>query len=244
MTRPVIGITTYREEAHWGVWRRPAALLPAGYIDVVASAGGVPVLLPPVESGRSGEMGASEAVAIVDGLVLSGGADLDPTGYGAARGPHTGEPQRLRDAWERAVLEAALARDLPVLAICRGLQVLNVAAGGTLHQHLPEAIGHDGHRRQAGQFGPRTVSVQPGSRLEAVVGKRAIVSCSHHQGVDRIGDGLAPVAWDVEDGLVEAVELVDRDFVVGVQWHPEEDGSDALFAALVAASSAMQAAVS
>jgi putative glutamine amidotransferase len=233
MMRPVIGITTYREEASWGVWQRSAALLPAGYIDAVASAGGVPVLLPPVEAG------ATEAVAALDGLILSGGADLDPTGYGAAPHPASGEPQRLRDAWERAVLDAALTRDLPVLAICRGLQVVNVAGGGTLHQHLPEAIGHDGHRRQLGRFAPRAVSVRPGSRLHAILGDRATVSCSHHQGVDRIGDGLVPVAWDADDGSVEAMELVDRDFVVAVQWHPEEDGSASLFSALVAASAAM-----
>jgi putative glutamine amidotransferase len=228
--RPVVGITTYREDARWGVWQRPAALLPVGYVDAVAAAGGVAVLLPPVDFGSS-----TEAVAGLDGLILSGGADLDPRGYGAAPHPATGEPQRLRDAWDLSVFRAALQRDLPVLAICRGMQVVNVAGGGTLHQHLPEAIGHDGHRRQPGRFAPRTVRLQPGSRLQAILGDDAMVSCSHHQGVDRIGDGLVPVAWDTEDDTVEAIELVDHDFVVAVQWHPEEGGSPALFAALVAA---------
>jgi gamma-glutamyl-gamma-aminobutyrate hydrolase PuuD len=237
VTRPLIGITTYRQEAQWGVWQRPAALLPVGYVDAVAEAGGVPVLLPPVE------LGAPEVVAALDGLILSGGADLDPTGYGAAPHPETGEPQRLRDAWDLAVLQSGLERDLPVLAICRGMQVLNVASGGTLHQHLPEAIGHDGHRRQLGRFDSRAVRVQSGSRLQAILGDNAPVSCSHHQGVDRIGDGLVPVAWDAQDGTVEAMELADRDFVVAVQWHPEEGGQDRLFGALLAAAAAARGAV-
>jgi putative glutamine amidotransferase len=237
VARPLIGISTYRQQAQWGVWQRPAALLPVGYVDGVADAGGVPVLLPPVE------FGATEAVAALDGLILSGGADLDPSGYGAAPHRSTDKPQRLRDAWDLALLRAALERDLPVLAICRGMQVLNVAAGGTLYQHLPEAIGHDGHRRQLGRFDSRAVRVQSGSRLQAILGETATVACSHHQGVDRIGDGLVPVAWDAEDGTVEAIELADRDFVVAVQWHPEEGGQERLFGALVAAAAAARGAV-
>jgi putative glutamine amidotransferase len=233
--RPLIGITMYRQEAHWGFWQRQAALLPVGYVDAVADAGGVPVLLPPVE------FGAAEAVAALDGLILSGCADLDPAGYGAAPHPETGEPQTLRDAWDLAVVRSGLDRGLPVLAICRGMQVLNVAVGGTLHQHLPDTVGHDGHRRQLGRFALRTVRVQPGSRLQAVLGDNATVSCSHHQGVDRVGDGLVPVAWDAEDGTLEAMELADRDFVVAVQWHPEEGGQRPLFGALVAAAAAAAA---
>lgn len=238
--KPVIGISTYRQEARWGAWQRPAALLPVGYVDGVAASGGVPVLLPPVDFGGGG--GAAEAVAAIDGLVLSGGADIDPSGYGAVAHPSTDEPQRLRDAWDLALVRAAIERDVPVLAICRGMQVLNIARGGTLLQHLPEALGHDGHRRQLGRFELRTVRVEPGSRLHAILGDRASASCSHHQGVDRIGDGLVAVAWDADDGSVEAMELVDRDFVVAVQWHPEEDGGDRrLFAALIAATRATSA---
>jgi putative glutamine amidotransferase len=224
--RPVVGVTTYFEAARWMVWERPAAVLPWSYVDGVAAAGGVPVLLPPVPAG------AREAVRAVDALVLAGGADVDPVRYGEALHPAT-VVRPDRDSWELALLHAALDRGLPVLAICRGAQLLNVACGGTLHQHLPELTGQAGHQPAPGVFGASRVRVRPGSRLAGILGTGADVSCYHHQGVDRLGDGLLAAAW-AQDGTVEAVEHTVHRFVLGVQWHPEEDPDDRrLFAALV-----------
>ena len=234
MARPVIGITTYREQAAWGVWHRPADLLGAGYADAVLDAGGAPVLLPPLPDALDDALGA------LDGVVLAGGADLDPQRYGAPRDPATGPPRRDRDDAELLLARACLERGTPLLAICRGMQVLDVALGGTLVQHLPAVPGTADHRGGDGVFVEREVRVEPGSRLAQVVGERLAVHCYHHQAVERLGEGLVPVAWS-EDGVVEAVELPSPSFVLGVQSHPEESADRRLFAALVDAAASVRA---
>jgi gamma-glutamyl-gamma-aminobutyrate hydrolase PuuD len=188
----------------------------------------VPVLLPPVELAD----GAAVAVAALDGLLLTGGADIDPCCYGAPADVATTGLRPDRDRWETALLRAALDRDLPVLAICRGMQVLNVALGGTLVQHVPDVVGHEGHQPARGCFGPIQVTTEPGSLVAKIVGDAVTVSCSHHQSVDGVGAGLSVVAR-ARDGIVEAVELPTSRFVVGVEWHPEEDGDPRLFDALM-----------
>lgn len=234
VTRPLIAVTCYREQASWGVWHRPADLLGTGYADAVLDAGGAPVLLPPLPAA------VPDILAAVDGVVLAGGADLDPTRYGAQRHPSTGPSRPDRDAAELAVVAASVERELPVLAICRGMQVLNVALGGTLEQHLPDRLGTHPHQDGDGRFRQRTVRVEDGSRLASIVGRQLDVSCYHHQGVDRLGQGLSPVAWS-EDGVLEAVELARPGFAIGVQSHPEESDDRRLFAALVQAAVARRA---
>jgi gamma-glutamyl-gamma-aminobutyrate hydrolase PuuD len=228
---PVIGLSAYSEPAQWAVWQAPAALLPMNYIDQVTEAGGVPVLLPPVP-------GVASALGRLDGLILTGGGDVDPAGYGAPADPRTSRVQPDRDQAELELLAAALAESLPVLGVCRGMQVLNVARGGTLCQHLPDEAGH---RPAPGTFGSHRVRLAPGSRLASVLGpgrRQGLtldVATAHHQGIDRLGDGLVPVAW-AQDGLIEAVELAGQHpFVLGVQWHPEAGQDGRLVSALVAA---------
>jgi putative glutamine amidotransferase len=225
--RPLIGISTYREQARWGAWDLPAVLLPASYPDAVAEAGGEPVLLP------TGAVSA-EAVRRLDGLVLAGGADVDPARYGHQAGPHTTVLRPERDAAELAVLQAALSRDLPLLAICRGMQLLNVELGGDLLQHLPDVAGAGIHNPGAGLFAGRQVRTAPGTQLDRLLGPTAAVDCHHHQALDRIAPELTPSAW-AEDGLVEAVEATGRRFCLGVQWHPEAGADRRLFEALVSA---------
>jgi len=225
--RPLIGISTYREQARWGAWDLPAVLLPASYADAVAEAGGEPVLLP------TGAVSA-EAVRRLDGLVLAGGADVDPARYGHPAGPHTTVLRPERDAAELAVLQAALSRDLPLLAICRGMQLLNVELGGDLLQHLPDVPGAGIHNPGAGLFAGRQVRTAPGTQLDRLLGPTAAVDCHHHQALDRIAPELTPSAW-AEDGLVEAVEAAGRRFCLGVQWHPEAGADRRLFEALVSA---------
>lgn len=225
-SRPVVGITTYVEEARWGAWERRAALVPHSYVAAVAEGGALPVLLPPLGSG------AAQVVARLDGLVVSGGADVDPARYGASADARTDRPRTDRDEWEVALLDAAIAAGTPVLAICRGLQVLNVARGGTLHQHLPDVCGHDGHRPVLGEFAPTAVTLEPGTRLAGILGEAADVPCSHHQAVDAVGAGLT-VAARSTDGTVEALELDGDAWVVGVQWHPEAGTDPRLVAAFV-----------
>jgi putative glutamine amidotransferase len=225
--RPLIGISTYREQARWGAWDVPAVLLPASYADAVAEAGGEPVMLP------TGAVSA-EVVARLDGLVMAGGADVDPARYGHSRGPHTTVLRPDRDAAELAVLQAALDRDLPLLAICRGMQLLNVALGGDLVQHLPDVPDTGSHHLGPGLFAQRDVRTAPGSELDRLLGPKATVDCHHHQALDRIAPELTPSAW-AEDGVVEAVEAVGRRFCLAVQWHPEAGGDRRLFTALVEA---------
>jgi len=229
---PLVGVTTYRQQAAWGPWDRLADVLPASYADCVADAGARPVLLPPCDGPGGADATASSVVGALDALVLVGGGDLDPARYGQHAHPETGAVDTRRDSSEFALLGAALGGDLPILAICRGMQVLNVLLGGTLVQHVPEVVGHSGHRPAQGCFAPVQVTTEPGSMLAKIVGDRATVSCSHHQAIDVVGTGLSVVAR-AADGTVEAVELPTNRFVMGVQWHPEEDGDPRLFDALV-----------
>ncbi|SFO90235.1 putative glutamine amidotransferase [Amycolatopsis arida] len=224
----MVGLTTYVEPTRFGVWAVDAAVLHRSYLDCVVRAGGVPVLLPPVTDGHA------ELVSTVDALVLVGGADIDPARYG--RPPHPATVTRPeRDAFEFALLDAALAAGLPVLGVCRGMEVLNVALGGTLVQHLPEVAGHAAHQPAVATFGTTEITLAEGSRAAAILGRRTTSHCYHHQAVERLGNGLVPVGW-AADGTVEAVELPAERFVLGVQWHPEQVGDDLrLFAALVEA---------
>jgi putative glutamine amidotransferase len=231
---PVIGLSSYAEPARWGNWQAPAALLPLSYAGQVAAAGGVPVLLPPVPP-------IAAAVDRLDALVLTGGGDIDPAAYGAAPHPRTRGVSAERDRAELGLLTAALAAGLPVLGICRGLQLLNIARGGTLRQHLPDCDGGQdrGHAGDPGTFGSHLVRVAAGSMLAGIVqaAQPFPVPTAHHQAIDRLGDGLTATAWSA-DGIIEAVEMTSgpgHRFVLAVQWHPEEGDDPRLFQALVAA---------
>jgi putative glutamine amidotransferase len=236
---PLIGITCYAQPASWGSWDRvPANLLPRRYADAVARAGGVPVLLPPVPA-------IGEALDRLDGLILSGGGDIDPARYGAGRHPATDPANAVRDEAELGLCAGALARGLPLLAICRGMQVLNVGLGGTLHQHLPDVTGNDAHSPVASGYGQHEVSVAAGSQLAAVLGRTALaVPTHHHQAVDRLGTGLVATAW-TGDGIIEAMEPdaagghadETSQFLLAVQWHPEAGDDPSLFDGLVARAS-------
>jgi putative glutamine amidotransferase len=224
---PRIGLPTYREQARWGSWERSADLLPADYAARIREAGGVPVLLPPGEPKQ-----AESALGGVHGLVLTGGADIDPARYGAPAHPQTGPLRPERDSWEFALVSAALAWDMPILGICRGLQLLNVALGGTLIQYLPEVVGHQRHRPAVGHHATELVTVAAGSRLAELVGERLEVAAHHRQAVGSLGRGLLAMAW-ADDGTVEAVEFKERRWVIAVQWHPEISGAGQLFHGLV-----------
>jgi gamma-glutamyl-gamma-aminobutyrate hydrolase PuuD len=227
--RPIVGITSYAQPAKWGAWELPAALVPWFYVESVERAGGRPLLVPPSADG------VEETIAALDGLVLSGGIDIDPTQYEQDPHPTTDPAQRRRDEGELALLRAALDHDLPTLAICRGFQLLNVVRGGDLVQHLPEVLGHEGHREQLGVFSEHPVEVKEGTRLAGILGARhPAVRSHHHQGVGRVGEGLVETAW-AEDGTLEGLEDPEKRFAVGVLWHPEmEDEDKRLFEALVA----------
>lgn len=236
--RPVIGLTTYRQQVRSGVWDVPGSFLPAVYIEGVTRAGGTATLLPPQPVD---EQIAEEVIERLDGLILTGGKDVDPAAYGHARHAETEEPASDRDAWEFALLRTALGHRMPVLGICRGPQVINVALGGTLHQHLPDVIGHGGHRIGDAVFAKTTVDTVAGSGLRDLVGERLEGRCYHHQAIDRLGAGLVVSA--TSNGVIEAIEMPDSDFLMGVQWHPEETLEDLrLFAGLVAAATAYASA--
>jgi gamma-glutamyl-gamma-aminobutyrate hydrolase PuuD len=224
-SKPLIGITTYVEPASWGHWQLEAALVPYDYVRAVERAGGRAVLVPPDNDG------SEELLDALDGLIFSGGNDLAPESYGAEADPTTTGTNPARDSGELALLTAALERDLPVLAICRGAEVLNVARGGDLVQHLPDVVGHEGHRAVVGEFSEHTVRVDPASRIESAP---EAVKSHHHQGLGRLGDGLREIAW-ADDGVVEAVEDPEKPFLVGVLWHPEAGEDQRLFDQLVAA---------
>ena len=224
--RPVIGVTTYLVPAAWGAWSMEAALVPAGYVRAVVAAGGAPLLVPPGAP-------VDETLAAVDALVFSGGSDLDPALYGAAAHEETAGVVRERDDFELTLMQAALARDLPVLAICRGSQVLNVALGGDLEQHVPDRVGTELHREVPGVFSEHDVEVVSGTRLGSILGDRHDVKSHHHQGFGRLGSGLRESAR-APDGTLEAVEHPERRFTLGVLWHPEAGEDKALFEALVA----------
>lgn len=238
--RPVIGLTTYLEQAKQGVWDVRAAFLPQQYFDSVTASGGVAVLLPPQPRPQDA---AAAVLDGIDGLILTGGLDVQPELYGAPRHPLTDPARADRDAWELALFRGAEERRIPVLAICRGLQLVNVARGGTLHQHLPEALGTERYRIGGGVFAENTVEIAEGSALAGMLGGGAYdVHSYHHQGIDKLGEGLVAVAA-TDDGLVQAFEdSRDGMYLVGVQWHPEENTDDKrLFAGLVAEASAFAA---
>lgn len=239
MERPVIGLCTALERARWSVWDQEAVLLPRNYLEEVNRAGGLAVLLAPdaqlVER-------PEEALELLDGLLLAGGADIDPASYGQTPHTQTQDSVPERDEFEIALTRAAIEREVPLLGICRGMQLINVALGGTLTQHLPEHLAHEEHRRVIGTFdgSDHDVEVIDGTLAAAVIsaGRHATKS-HHHQGVDRLGDGLAVGARSaLGDDLVEAIELPGRDFVLGVQWHPEADASSPVIGGLVEAARA------
>jgi putative glutamine amidotransferase len=232
--KPVIGITTYLVPAAWGAWHMEAALVPADYVRAVAAAGGAPVMIPPGSS-------LPETLSVVDGLVFSGGSDLDPSLYSAEAHPETGGVIRERDDFELELMRAALERDVPVLAICRGSQVLNVALGGDLEQHVPDRVGTELHREVPGVFSEHDVTVVDGTRLASILGDRHDVKSHHHQGFGSLGSGLREAAR-APDGTLEALEAPSRRFTLGVLWHPEAGEDRALFEALVAEAAAYRAA--
>jgi putative glutamine amidotransferase len=229
--RPVLGLTTYLQQAQSGIWDVQASFLPAIYLEGVNLAGGTAVLLPPqpIEA-------ADRVLDGLDGLIITGGRDVDPAAYGQQRHPATDEPvqaNRERDAWEIALARGAIRRGMPVLGICRGAQVVNVALGGTLHQHLPDVIGHTRHQLGNAVFSTSSVHTVPNSRLAGLIGESSDAQCYHHQAIDRLGEGLVISAQD-SDGVIEAVEIPGENFVLAVQWHPEERLDDIrLFIAVV-----------
>jgi gamma-glutamyl-gamma-aminobutyrate hydrolase PuuD len=237
--RPVIGVTAYDEQASWGHWNTQACLVPSGYPRSVADAGASPVILP-VQQERGATLDA--LVRRLDGLVLTGGPDVDPARYGAEPHPRSQPPRLERDERELALIDAAGRCGLPLLAICRGMQLLNVARGGTLVQHLPEVVGHDDHNPTPGAFSTHRVRIEPGSSLHKALGWDARdVPTHHHQGIDRLAEGLSAVAW-AEDGTIEAIEDPTKPFLTGVQWHPEADDNRAVFESLVRAAAGVLAA--
>ena len=230
--RPLIGLSTYREQARWGVWDQSADLLPTSYAESVERAGGVPVLLPPT---APYDEAARAVAARVDGLVIAGGADIAPSEYGEPAHPFAGDPRPDRDQWELALLRAADEVRLPTLGVCRGMQVMAVGAGGVLEQHLPDLVGHDHHSPGADAFGDVAVRVAEESLLRDLVRAAELgVHCHHHQSV-RKHPGYTAVAW-ADDGTVEAMERPGERFCLGVQWHPEVAADAGLFQALVGAS--------
>jgi gamma-glutamyl-gamma-aminobutyrate hydrolase PuuD len=231
---PVIGVTTYLVPAAWGAWNMEAALVPADYVRAVVAAGGAPLLVPP---------GApiAEALDVVDGLVFSGGSDLDPELYAAEAHPETAGVFRERDDFELSLMQAALERDVPILAICRGSQVLNIALGGDLEQHVPDRVGTEIHREVPGVFSEHGVSVVDGTRLASIIGDRHDVKSHHHQGFGTLGTGLRESAR-APDGTLEALEDPARRFTLGVLWHPEAGEDRALFEALVSEAKAFRTA--
>jgi len=224
--KPLIGITTYVTAAVHGDWEEESALVPFDYVRAVEHAGGRPLLVPPSANG------VEETLDALDGVIFSGGGDLDPATYGQEAHPATKGIVAERDRGELALLQAALARDMPVLAVCRGSQVLNVALGGDLVQHLPDEVGHDRHKHTPGQFADHGVKLEPETRLGSLLGEHAPVKSHHHQGFGRIGTGLRESAR-ADDGTVEALEDPSRQFAIGVLWHPEAGEDMRLFEELV-----------
>jgi putative glutamine amidotransferase len=225
--RPVVGITSYAEVTRWGAWEVPAALAPFAYVTCIEHAGGRALLVPP------SDVGVEETLDALDGLIVSGGGDIDPAVYGQDPHPETMGVRPERDRSELALLEGALARDMPVLAICRGIEVLNVVRGGDLHQHVPDLVGHHEHKETPGEFSEHEVDLLPGTKLSSILGHRAPVKSHHHQAPARLGRGLVRSAT-ADDGTIEGLEDPELRFVVGVLWHPEEGEDMALFEAFVA----------
>ncbi len=238
MDRPVIGLCAALERAQWSVWDQQAVLLPRSYVEAVQHAGGMAVMLQP-DSASVEDPG--QVLELIDGLLLAGGADIDPSCYGQQPREETAVTTPERDVFEIALARAAIERDLPVLGICRGMQLINVACGGTLEQHLPERFGHHEHRRVLGSFdgADHDVELRAETLAMRVVGEASHATKSHHhQGVDELGEGLIVSGTSAMDELPEAIELPDRSFVLGVQWHPEADAMSPVVAGLVAAARA------
>jgi putative glutamine amidotransferase len=231
----VIGICTALEPARWSVWDMQAALLPYNYVEAIQRAGGLAVMLAP-DPQLTADPG--EVLALIDGLMLAGGADIDPASYGQETHAETVATVPARDAFEIALVNTAIERDMPVLGICRGMQLINVARGGTLLQHLPERFGHSEHRRVIGTF---EGADHPARLVEGSLAARAAgetlhsTKSHHHQGVDRLGSDLIVSGISERDGLAEAIELPDRRFVLGVQWHPEADPHSKVIGSFVGA---------
>lgn len=232
---PLIGLSTYREQARWGVWDQRADLLPSAYAVAVEAAGGVPVLLPPLAHCAES---AAAVVDRLDALMITGGADVDPACYDETAHEHTGTPRPDRDRWELALLDAAESAGLPTLGVCRGMQLLAVAAGGSLEQHLPDVVGDHTHDPGGDAFGTIEIQVDPNSRLARALSpaQRFTVHCHHHQAV-REHPGCRAVAW-AGDGTIEALEAIEgvgERYLLGVQWHPEVLADTGLFRGLVEA---------
>lgn len=229
--RPIIGICAGVERARWGAWDDFVTMTPASYVSAVQAAGGLAVLLPPDDAAAEDP---DDLLDRLDALILAGGTDVDPASYGARPHPEVTRTAPERDRFELALAHGALQRDLPLLAICRGMHMLNVACGGTLVQHVPDVVGHEDHRHAPGRFADHDVELEPRSLAARAAGvARLAVKSHHHQGIDELGDGLEVTGWSVTDRLAEAVEDRERRFVLGVLWHPEEDESSRLIAALV-----------
>lgn len=228
-----IGICAAVERVRWGVWDETVTMAPRSYAACVQAAGALALLLPPDD-------GAAEApdalLDRVDALMLAGGADVDPASYGARPHPQTSGTWPERDRFELGLLHRALERGMPVLGICRGMQMLAVANGGTLVQHLPDVVGSDRHRHTPGAYGDHEVRLEPGSLAARAAGaERVIVKSHHHQAVDELGEGVVATGWAVEDDVVEAIELPAHSFALGVHWHPEEDQRSRVVGSLVEA---------
>jgi putative glutamine amidotransferase len=229
--RPVVGICSAIERASWGAWEVVCNLSPRSYSLSLQRAGAIALLLPPDDALAEAP---DELLDLLDGLLLAGGSDVDAGSYGARPHPETANTWPERDRFELALTHRALERDLPLLGVCRGMQMLNVAAGGTLDQHLPERVGHEGHRHTPGVFSDHEVRLEAASLAARVVGDtRTAVKSHHHQGVDELGEGVRPTGWAEDEELVEAIELPERRFAVGVLWHPEEDEASRVIGALV-----------
>ena len=236
MRRPVIGLCAAVEDVSYRVWNDAATMLPRAYAEAVQRADGLAILLAADDAVAERP---DELLDLLDGVVFAGGSDIDPLTYGASPHPTVTGTDPARDRFEVALAHRALERDLPLLGICRGMQLLNVATGGTLVPHLPDVLASDRHREKPGVFCTHEVRLEPGSlAAEAVGGERTTVSSHHHQGVGEIGEGLAATGWSVEDDIVEAIELPGRRFALGALWHPEVDGRSRVIEAFVQASRA------
>jgi putative glutamine amidotransferase len=228
-----IGVCAALERARWGPWDDTVTMLPRSYATAVQAAGGMALLLPPDEAVTDAP---DPLLDRIDALILAGGSDLDPAAYGSARHPETSDAWPERDRFELALARRALERDMPLLGVCRGMEVLNVALGGTLVQHLPDTVGSNEHRHTPGAFGDHEVRLEPDSlAARAAKAERLAVRSHHHQGVDQLGEGLVASGWSVSDDVVEAIELPGHRFALGVLWHPEEDDDGGVIASLVEA---------
>jgi putative glutamine amidotransferase len=233
MVRPVIGITSYVEPASWGPWVGVSAgLLPYSYIAKVEQSGGIALVIPPRHDADADW--AASVLWPLDGLILAGGVDVEPSRYGASRHASVQDSRQDRDAAEIALARAAVESDLPLLGICRGMQVMAVAAGGTLEQHVPDRVGHTGHAPGIGSYGQHQVQIEPASQLAGIIGTSAAVPSYHHQAVST-HPGYTATAWDPSDRTLEAMEDPTASFRLAVQWHPEVADDLRLFQALIAA---------